>query len=185
MKNSISENTETSATICYAMTNNPKQNSMKKIIKTHLALFLILAGLALASCEKVDDPFVDRVASPVLVKIDGAAQGDYSTDPTVTYVDSLPLSIGASVYELDKSGILDHTVGIDSIPVNALAVTLSTRSGTKIADLTTDNTGKAIIAKTWAELGLASPKKGNNIAMQWSGTHKGQTFTRYFRVQVK
>lgn len=158
---------------------------MKKIIKTYLIVSIILAGMALTSCEKVDDPFVDRVVSPVLVKIEGAAMGDYTTDPTVSYIDTLPLALGAAIYELDKSGILDYTVGIDSIPVNALAVTLSTRSGTKIADLTTDTQGKATISKTWADLGLATPKKGNSIAMQWSGTHKGQAFTRYFRVQVK
>ncbi|MCU0352689.1 MAG: hypothetical protein MUD08_02955 [Cytophagales bacterium] len=158
---------------------------MKKHIKISLLIVLVTFGLVFASCERVEDPFVDRVVSPVLVMIDGAARGDYVTDPVVSYAADQPLSIGAFVYELDKTNILNNAIGIDSLPVNSLQLTLSTRTGTKIADVSTDNTGKATVSRSWEQLGIATPRRGNTVSMQWSGTHKGQAFTRYFRVQVR
>ncbi|WP_044173353.1 hypothetical protein [Flectobacillus major] len=148
-----------------------------------LTLFILLA---LASCKKVDDPFVPRAVSSVLVAIDGAPVGDFSTEPTVSYSKAGTVTLSARILELDKTNILDYTKGIDSIPVPNVKISVTLRSTNKvIAELTTDAGGKISVTKTWAELGLASPATGNNIALNWSGNYKSQAFTRLSRVSVK
>ncbi|MBC8109580.1 MAG: hypothetical protein H7Y04_00820 [Verrucomicrobia bacterium] len=149
-----------------------------------LSTLCVCVSLLLASCEKVEDPFVGGVESPVLVVIEGTPRGDYSTDPTAAFASTAAVPIGAFFYELDKTNIL-NAQGIDSIPVASLSVSVSIRGGAKVADIATDGNGKATVSKTWAELGLATPKAGNLILMQWSGSHKGQAFVRYFKLQVK
>ena len=145
---------------------------------------LLLAGLA--GCTKVDDPFVDRVVAPVLVVIDNVAGdgGGQTGEPVVSQKVAGPVTLAVKIYELDKSGILNKAVGIDSIPVTSLAIKLTTRAGVAIGDLTTDGTGRANISKTWAELGVATPKAGSTVSLTWTGEHKGQAFSRLSRVQA-
>ncbi|GAB3641722.1 hypothetical protein [Spirosoma arcticum] len=145
---------------------------------------LLLTGLA--SCTKVDDPFVDRFVAPVLVVIDNVAGdgGGQTGEPVVSQKVAGPVTLGVKIYELDKSGILNKAVGIDSIPVSSLAIKLTTRAGVAIGSLTTDGTGKASISKTWAELGIAAPKAGSTVSLTWTGEHKGQAFSRLSRVQA-
>ncbi|MGA0557804.1 hypothetical protein ACO2Q8_14200 [Larkinella sp. VNQ87] len=145
---------------------------------------LLAAGSLLAGCEKKEDPFVDRVVAPVLVVVEGASDGGGLTaEPVVTQKISAPVTMSVKIFELDKSGILDYTVGIDSIPVTSLAIKLTKRDGTAIADLTTDNTGKASLTKTWAELGITAPAVGSSVSLTWRGEYKGQAFSRLSRVQ--
>ena len=145
---------------------------------------VLLAGLA--GCTKVDDPFVDRVVAPVLVVIDNATGdgGGQTGEPVVSEKVSGPVTLGVRIYELDKSGILNNAVGIDSIPITLLAIKLTTRAGATIGTLTTDGTGKASIAKTWAELGITAPKAGSTVSLTWTGEYKGQAFSRLSRVQA-
>lgn len=145
---------------------------------------MLLAGLA--GCQKVDDPFVDRVAAPVLVVIDNATGdgGGQTGEPVVSQKVAGPVTLGVKIYELDKSGILNHAVGIDSIPVTSLAIKLTTRAGAVVGDLKTDGTGRASISKTWAELGITAPKAGSSVALTWTGAYKGQAFSRLSRVQA-
>lgn len=145
---------------------------------------LLLAGLA--GCTKVDDPFVDRVVAPVLVVIDNVTGdgGGQTGEPVVSQKVAGPVTLGVKIYELDKSGILNKAVGIDSIPVSSLAIKLTTRGGMAIGTLTTDGTGKASISKTWAELGITAPKAGNSVSLTWTGEYKGQAFSRLSRVQA-
>ena len=144
----------------------------------------MLAGLA--ACTKVEDPFVDRVVSPVLVLIDNATSdgGGQTGEPVVSQKVAGPVTLGIKVYELDKSGILNNAVGIDSIPVTALVIRLTTRTGAALGTLTTDGKGKASIARTWAELGVAAPKAGSSVSLTWTGEYKGQAFSRLSRVQA-
>ncbi len=144
----------------------------------------LLAGLA--ACTKVDDPFVDRVVAPVLVVIDNAMGdgGGQTGEPVVSQKVAGPVTLAVKIYELDKSGILNKAVGIDSIPVTSLAIKLTTRAGIALGDLTTDKTGRASIAKTWAELGVAAPKAGSSVSLTWTGAYKGQAFSRLSRVQA-
>ncbi|AQG78690.1 hypothetical protein [Spirosoma montaniterrae] len=145
----------------------------------------LLALTLLAGCTKEDDPFVDRVAAPVLVVIDNATGdgGGLTGEPVVSQKVGGPVTMAVRVYELDKTGILDNKVGIDSIPVSALALRLTTRAGAALGDLQTDATGKATITKTWAELGVTAPRAGSSVLLTWTGTHKGQAFSRLSRVQ--
>ena len=165
-----------------------------KTHKTHLiACVLLLIAGGLAGCRKEEDPFVDRVQSPVLVWIENADRKDYLAggglyaEPTVSVPANqleTPVQLTAVIYELDKSGLLNHQVGIDSIPVANLAITLQLRNGTRIADLVTDENGRVALTRTWQELNVAAPKEGSNVRVAWSGTHKGQPFLRYSRVDV-
>jgi hypothetical protein len=146
---------------------------MKTICKNKFLAGLLVAGL-LTGCEKEEELVVDRVVSPVLVTFAGAA----------SFTAAEPVKVTATIYELDKSGILDHTVGIDSIPLANMAVTVRLGS-TALAQLTTNQAGEVALEKTWSELGLAAPKAGNTVTLEWAGAHKGQTFAKQGKVQVK
>ncbi|GAB2601717.1 putative periplasmic lipoprotein [Spirosoma areae] len=150
-----------------------------------LILPFVLAVIGLTACEKKVDPFIDRVVAPVLVVIDNATgdSGGLTQEPVVSQKVSGPVTLAVRIYELDKAGILDNKVGIDSIPVASLALKLTTRTGTAIGSLTTDGTGKATISKTWAELGITAPKAGSSVLLTWTGEHKGQAFSRFSRLQ--
>lgn len=150
---------------------------------------LILSGVLLAGlvgCMKVDDPFVDRVVAPVLVVIDKATGdgGGQTGEPVVSQKVAGPVTLGVKIYELNKSGILNNKVGIDSIPVTSLAIKLTTRAGMSIGELKTDAAGMATISKTWAELGVAAPVAGSSVSLTWTGEYKGQAFSRLSRVQA-
>ena len=51
----------------------------------------------------------------------------------------------AYFYELDKSGILDHTVGIDSIPVADLSLEVFA-AGASVGTFTTDASGSFFVS---------------------------------------
>ncbi|MDQ1088339.1 hypothetical protein [Siphonobacter sp. SORGH_AS_1065] len=156
---------------------------MKKFF-TPLA-FLIGFGF-ITACQKAEDPFVPRVVSPVLVQVLGAPyQMDFATEPTVTLDGTKATTLTARILELDKTNILDHTKGIDSIPVANLPVKLTLRNGTQIGEATTDSKGIVTFAMTWAQLGISTPASGNRAAISWKGEYKGQAFTRLSAVQVK
>jgi len=152
--------------------------------KTKLLLFFI-AVLAAASC-KVNDPFVDRVVAPVLLVFDNAIGdgGGFTTEPTVTSKATTSATLSVRIYELDKTNILDYKKGIDSIPVKGLALALTTRAGVKIADLTTDDKGRATITKSWAEFGIAAPRAGSIASITLTGTYKAQAFSKLARLQA-
>lgn len=176
---------------------------MKSILKkykdyssTALCLLILLAGAILfISCDE-EDPFVDRVVSPVLIVFDDVpgylAGGGLTAIPSVTkkvsdgnYTE--PVVLRASFYELDKSGILDHNIGIDSIPVSNLSIRFARRDAPFSLEGVTDANGKLEISTTWEALGItdvetivmAAQGKSIAIPLAWSGTHKGQSFTRF------
>ncbi|MFN8345378.1 MAG: hypothetical protein U0X91_10255 [Spirosomataceae bacterium] len=148
-------------------------------------LLFVAMAFAVASC-KVDDPFVDRVAAPVLLVFDNAIGdgGGFTTEPTVTSKATAAATVSVRILELDKTNILDYKKGIDSIPVKGLAVTLMTRAGTKIADVTTDDKGRATVTKTWTEFGVTTPKAGSIVALTLSGKYKEQAFSKLARLQA-
>jgi hypothetical protein len=146
---------------------------MRLTYKHKLLTVLLSAGL-LMGCEKEEELVVDRVVSPVLVTFAGAA----------SFTAAEPVKVAATIYELDKRGILDHTVGIDSIPLANMAITVKL-GNSALAQLTTDQAGQVALEKTWSELGVASPKAGNTVTLEWAGSHKGQSFVKLGKVQVK
>jgi hypothetical protein len=128
-----------------------------KNIYINVMVVLIVAALTLA-CEDVTDMAVDRVAAPLLGVDLGAATDNGILKRQVVF------------YELDKSGILDHTVGIDSIPVSNLAIEVYLDERTMIGNLTTDANGMVIFEKPLSDFGGAAP------ALQWVGSYKGISF---------
>lgn len=153
---------------------------MKKI----LFFSTILLGFVATSC-KVDDPFVDRVAAPVLVIFEdpsGTKTNGLTTEPSVTSSASADASITVRLLELNKDGLLDFKVGIDSIPATAVPVTFKLRNGTKISDVTTDGTGRSILKISWKSLGIATPAAGSSVQLACSATYKDVSFTKYFRL---
>ena len=146
---------------------------MKIRYNKNLFTALFAFSFLLLGCEKEDEMVVDRVVSPVLVTIAGAS-----------FTATEPVKVTATIYELDKSGILNNAVGIDSIPVTNLAIMVKVNNAT-VAELTTDQAGKVELNKSWAELGLTAPQKANTVTLEFAGSHKGQAFTKPARVQVK
>ncbi|HEY0741570.1 MAG TPA: hypothetical protein VGD40_08910 [Chryseosolibacter sp.] len=163
-----------------------------------LALGLLLLPGLFISCEE-EDPFVDRSAAPVLMVFDEVsgylASGGLTSVPSVsktvtaaTYSDPVILSV--TLYELDKSGILDHAVGIDSIPVAGVPMTFSLRNGTMPIEAISDVEGKVLISTTWENLGVtdvativaAKPARSITIPLLWKGSHNGISFSRYSQV---
>lgn len=152
--------------------------------KTAYILFLGLIILV-SGCEK-KDPFVDRIVAPLLFLViddNGIASSGLTTEPTVSSKISKDVTFSVKLVELDKTNILDNTKGIDSIAVKSLVISLATRTGTKIGDLTTNDKGMATLTKSWADLGIAAPKAGTTLLLSWSGTYKDVKFTKYTRIQ--
>ena len=155
---------------------------MKKTLTYSLVLLL---AASFASC-KVDDPFVDRVVAPVLVDIVGASFGaPIASEPTVSYPASGTVMLTARLLELDKSGILDKNIGIDSIPVANIPMNITLRSGGSLGEVTSNAQGVVSLEKTWTDLGVPSPKAGTVVKISWSGSYKGIAFTRLSQVQAK
>lgn len=114
-----------------------------KYILASITLITLLAF----GCSEESDMAIERVAAPVVVDV----------------IDTAPDEVTAIFYELDKSGILDHTVGIDSIPVSGLSVEVFAASAS-MGVFTTDADGAVILSYTGT--------KPN----EYAGTHKGIAF---------
>ncbi|MCP9754407.1 hypothetical protein EGI26_04430 [Lacihabitans sp. CCS-44] len=157
---------------------------MKKLIN----IFVItLLGAGLSSCEKAD-PFVARVVSPVLLLVqgsDGVLSSGMTTEPSVPALIASDASVNLKVLELDKTGILDYKVGIDSLPVSGVKITFKLRTGAVIKEVSTDTKGVAALSTTWASLGVATPKAGSAVRLTASGTYKDVSFSKYFIITGK
>lgn len=145
---------------------------MKIVNKVRSWVLVAGAAFLLASCDK-EEMVVDRVASPVLVTISG-----------VEFAAAEPVQVKAGFYELNKAGLLDHTVGLDSIPLANLAIDVKA-NGAVLESLTTDAKGQVVLGKSWSQMGVAAPARGIVVNLEWSGSYKGQAFTKLSRVQVK
>lgn len=150
-------------------------------------LIISFLMLGLMSCE-VEDPFVARVVSPVLVAVigsDGIPSNGMTTEPTVTAPVAADAQLKVKVMELDKTGILDYKVGIDSIPVKGIKLAFKLRSGTLIKEIQTDESGVASFSSTWASLGISTPKAGSSVKLTATGTYKDVQFSKYFILSGK
>jgi len=171
-----------------------------KNIKTYIpALCLALTlSLGMVSCKE-EDPFLDRDVAPVLVDIVGAAfAAPLASKPSVSYpIASSSLTLSARLLELDKTNILDHTKGIDSIPVPGLKITLTFRTLVKpnvyvtgtIGEFTSDANGLISVPTTWDKFSIAPATATTSAVLlsdlYWTGTHKGIAFSRQSQIQAK
>ncbi|MFN3784096.1 MAG: hypothetical protein ACK4R6_09260 [Spirosomataceae bacterium] len=156
---------------------------MKFAIKIYSLLFLLFVAMG---CQ-VTDPFVDRTVAPVLVILEteaGVATSGLTTEPTITASASKNATFSIRLLSLDKTGILDKSVGIDSIPVTGSSVRLALRSGQSVGDFVTDGNGRVTVSVPWSQLGIAAPKAGSAVALNCSGAYKEQAFTKLFRLSA-
>ena len=118
-------------------------------IRTSYIYILLIAMIivTLSGCEDESDMAVNKVSSPVLLEVKQTGSSE----------------VNAYFYELDKSGILDHTVGIDSIPLADLPIEVFAGSSA-LGVFTTDADGSFIVTYTGT--------KPN----EYAGTHKGIAF---------
>lgn len=151
-------------------------------------LIIILATATFQFCCEAEDPFVDREVSPLLVLLagdDNVESSGLTTEPTVRSSISKAATFTVKLYELDKTGILDKNIGIDSVAASGVELLIKFRSGGAIKSATTDNNGVATFTLPWSDLGVASPSSGSSASLSCSGSYKGKTFTKMFRVAGK
>lgn len=124
-------------------------NDRTSTIRTKYLLILMTAMIivTLVSCEDESDMAVNKVASPVLLDVKTTGTNE----------------VTAYFYELDKSGILDHTVGIDSIPISNLAIEVFAGT-TSVGIFNTDATGSFMVSYTGTK------------PSEYAGIHKGIAF---------
>lgn len=125
--------------------------------KLYIGFLGIMMIMLLASSCSSDELAFDVIESPVLVLFDG---------PTTT--DEM-LSITATFYELDKSGILDQNVGIDSTLITNLSIKVFTDDDVMLEELTTDANGQVEFTKALSDIGSTS-------RLEWVGNYNDVAF---------
>jgi hypothetical protein len=152
-------------------------------MKNIFSLLIVIISFVAVSC-KVDDPFVDRVVSPVLVIFEDASgkSSGLSTEPALVSSAAADATISTRLLELNKSAILNSKVGIDSLPVKSVVVSYKLRNGTKITEVPTDDKGRSVLKISWKSLGLPTPVVGSSVLLSCSATYKEVSFTKNFRL---
>lgn len=121
---------------------------------------LILIGALFTACSK-DDLAFDIIESPVLAEFEAMSD----TEPG-------KIKIKATFYDLDKSGILDHTIGIDSIPVAGLDIKVYVFESSLVSELTTGADGTVILEEELGDL-LGAGR------LEWVGVYEDTPFRIY------
>lgn len=123
-----------------------------------LATF-ILASL-LSSCTS-DDLAFEVIESPVLATFEESIDSQEGI-----------LTMTATFYELDKSGILDQTIGIDSTLIVGMPVSVFINENTLVGEFTTGSDGKVLLEKSFGDLNGAS-------RLEWVGNYNATPFRIY------
>ncbi len=147
---------------------------MKKYNKYILSLMIVLVFSALSSCIDEDELTIPFNASPVLVMVSG------NSFPAAGNV-----VVSARVYELDKTNILDHTLGIDSIAVANFQVNVLVNDVMSVASFTTDAAGQGMVISSWEDLGMIVPETGNSLVLEFSGIHNDLPFRKRHTISVE
>lgn len=147
---------------------------MKKYNTYVFSLVLIIALSILTGCIDEDELTIPFNASPVLVMVEG------NSFPATSNV-----VVSARVYELDKTHILDHNIGIDSIAVANLQVNVLVNDVVSVASFTTNAAGQGIVNSSWEDLGLSVPKAGNSLVLEFTGIHKDLPFRKRHTISVE
>ncbi len=146
---------------------------MKKSNYKLSALYLVVSLLLAQACVDAEDLVTPKVASPVLVLLSGNV-----------FSATAPVTVSSTFLKLDKTHILDHTRGIDSIPVSNLTISVMVDNTSEISSLKTNNLGKAQFAASWAELGLQDASAGDQVRLEFVGEYKNIPFRKYHTVRV-
>jgi len=129
-------------------------------MKNKLIILSFLFAISFSSCLK-DELAFDVIESPVLAlfeNVNGTAESE--------------LTMVATFYELDKSGILDQNIGIDSIAIAGMTVEVYINESTLLGSATTDSSGKATFVKSFSDLDGAS-------RLEWVGNYDNTPFRIY------
>src|SRR5690554_6906867 len=151
-----------------------KNTIMKKAKNILLGLLLAIGGVMVTGCEDAVELATPNVASPVLVLLEGYS---FSSSATVEVV--------GTFLELDKSGILDKNIGIDSLPLPNLEIKVFVDHVQEVSSLVTDPMGKAALSLSWADLGISPATSGNQVKLEFAGMHKGIPFRKYHTIRVQ
>ena len=186
-----------------------------KNIKTFASSLCIITAFALAivSCKE-EDPMLNSVVSPVLVDVVGANFGApiSATASVPTDSSSQEITVASRLFELDKTNILNNEIGIDSVPVSGIKLTVkyeltksvkaekftfkgqtyafttdTYKSNGNWGELTSDANGLVSLKTNFKTLGFEGnriQRKGDIIKVTWSGSHKGIAFTRFSQIAV-
>ncbi len=157
---------------------------------------------------------LNSVVSPVLVDVVGATFGApiSATASVPTDSSSQEITVASRLFELDKTNILNNEIGIDSIPVSAIALSIkyeltksvkaekftikgqtytftpeTYKSSGNWGEITSDGNGLVSLKTSFKKLGFEGnriQRKGDIIKVTWSGTHKGIAFTRFSQIAV-
>lgn len=125
------------------------------------ALFTTLVLICLLTSCTSDDLAFDIIESPVLATFEESIDSQEGI-----------LNMTATFYELDKSGILDQNIGIDSTLITGLTIEVFINENTSVGQLTTDSNGQAVFEKSLGDLGGAS-------RLEWVGSHNSTPFRIY------
>ncbi len=124
-----------------------------------LFLFLVLfLSVFLSACTS-DDLSFDVIESPVLAVFNEETDTDM-------------LRMTATFYELDKSGILDQNIGIDSTLISGLSLEIFINESTLVGAATTDGSGQATLETAISDLQGVS-------RLEWVGTYNETPFRIY------
>ncbi len=121
---------------------------------------VLILAILVTSCTSENLAF-DVIESPVLATFEETIDSEEGI-----------LTMSATFYELDKSGILDKNIGIDSTLISGMTVEVFINENTLVGEITTDSEGKAVFAKSFSELEGAS-------RLEWVGTYSDTPFRIY------
>lgn len=121
-------------------------------------LYLFAAALFFFTTSCVEEKLAFTVVeSPVLGLI------------AETPADEGMVAFTGTFYELDKSGILDQNIGIDSIPVAGLELRVESQERTLLQTIVTAADGTTVFEMPATELEGVT-------RLEWAGTYDGQVF---------
>jgi len=142
---------------------NPKKDSaigisIRNIFNALTIVFFI--AILFSACISEDLAF-EVIESPVLATFEESVDTQEGI-----------LSMTATFYELDKSGILDQNIGIDSTLVTGLSLQIFVDESALVDEVMTDSQGKAVFEKSLNDL-------NGSRRIEWVGTHANTAFRIY------
>ena len=147
-------------------------------MKRHLNPGLLaLLAIVFVACEDVEDNAIPNIAAPVLVEIE--TLGKY------TPLDQVTLS--TTISDLDKSDILDNTVGIDTIPAALSSIQILKDIGgvteTFFSPLSLTQ-GSGIIVADWTDILPAdiAPEDGLEVTFEYFETYENVPFRKIYKL---
>lgn len=133
-------------------------NIFHKKFLTKLGIACLLAW-ACVSCQENDLAF-DIIESPVLATFEMLDSDDAT------------LAVKATFFDLDKSGILDQSIGIDSTRISGLPIEVFINESTLVESFVTDSNGEVVFEEPVSDL-LGTGR------LEWTGTFDGTPFRIY------